>query len=175
MSQPPSYIYLDKPNHVFKLHKAIYGLKQAPRAWYQEFRKFLIAYGFCNSHADTSIFILNSGVNIIYLLVYVEDIIIMDNDDFVIQKFMQLLSQQFSLKNLGQLTNFLGVEVTSNTMVSCSLNDCIFQISLHVPICWMLNQFKLHFLLICPSYCTLDLFSTTPHNIALLLGVYSTY
>ncbi|KAL6334026.1 hypothetical protein AAG906_000080 [Vitis piasezkii] len=114
MSQPPGFVDLDNPTHVCKLRKAIYGLKQAPRAWYHELRKFLIASGFHNSHADTSLFVLNTGGNLLYLLVYVDDIILTGNDDTMVHKFMQLLAHQFSLKDLGHLSYFLGVEVIPN-------------------------------------------------------------
>ena len=115
MSQPPGFfIYLDNLTHVCKLRKAIYGLKQAPRAWYHELRKFLIASGFHNSHVDTSLLVLNNGVNRLYLLVYVDDIILTGNDDTMVHKFMQLLAHQFSLQDLGYLSYFLGVEVIPN-------------------------------------------------------------
>ena len=114
MSQPLGFVDLDNPTHVCKLRKAIYGLKQAPRAWYHELHKFLIALGFHNSHADTSLFVLNTGGNLLYLLVYVDDIILTGNDDTMVHKFMQLLAHQFSLKGLGHLSYFLGVEVIPN-------------------------------------------------------------
>nr|CAN69370.1 hypothetical protein VITISV_010057 [Vitis vinifera] len=115
MSQPPSFIDRDHPHHVCKLRKAIYGLKQAPRAWYHELRQFLLQFGFINSIADTSLFIFNNRGTILYLLVYVDDIIITGNNVEAAQTFIQQLSQRFSLKDLGPLIYFLGVEVTSHT------------------------------------------------------------
>ena len=79
-----------------------------------ELRKFLIASGFHNSHADTSLFVLNTGGNLLYLLVYVDDIILTSNDDTMVHKFMQLLAHQFSLKDMGHLSYFLGMEVIPN-------------------------------------------------------------
>ena len=75
MDQPPGFTHTDLPNHVCQLRKAIYGLRQAPRAWYQELRNFLISEGFTNSHSDTSLFMLYSPTSVLYLLVYVDDII----------------------------------------------------------------------------------------------------
>ncbi|RVW91741.1 Retrovirus-related Pol polyprotein from transposon RE1 [Vitis vinifera] len=115
MSQPSGFIDRDHPHHVCKLRKAIYGLKQAPRAWYHELRQFLLQFGFINSIADTSLFIFNNHGTILYLLVYVDDIIITGNNVEAAQTFIQQLSQRFSLKDLGPLTYFLGVEVTSHT------------------------------------------------------------
>ena len=114
MSQPQGFVDLDNPSYVYKLRKSIYGLKQAPRAWYTELHKFLLASGFQNSLADTSLFILKHGGHLIYLLVYVDDIIITGDNDGFVQQFVTLLSQQFSLKDLGQLSYFLGVEVISH-------------------------------------------------------------
>ena len=75
MTQPPGFVDSDHPSYVCKLHKAIYGLKQAPRAWYHELRQFLLAFGFKNSHSDTSLFVLYSSNHVLYLLMYVDDII----------------------------------------------------------------------------------------------------
>ncbi|RVW26307.1 Retrovirus-related Pol polyprotein from transposon RE1 [Vitis vinifera] len=115
MSQPLGFIDRDHPHHVCKLRKAIYGLKQVPRAWYHELRQFLLQFGFINSIVDTSLFIFNNRGTILYLLVYVDDIIITGNNVEAAQTFIQQLSQRFSLKDLGPLTYFLGVEVTSHT------------------------------------------------------------
>ena len=80
MQQPQDFIDCDNPHHVYKLCNYIYGLKQAPCAWYHELRQFLVASRFHNSHADTSVFVFkNSGI-MIYLLVYVDDIILTSND-----------------------------------------------------------------------------------------------
>nr|CAN68480.1 hypothetical protein VITISV_007280 [Vitis vinifera] len=111
MAQPPGFIDADKPTHVCKLHKAIYGLKQAPRTWYHELCQFLVDFGFKNSHSDTSLFVLHAGTNLLYLLVYVDDIIITGNSDDLVSQVVECLAQRFSLKDLGPLSYFLGVEV----------------------------------------------------------------
>ena len=90
---------------------AIYGLKQAPRDWYHELRQFLVAFSFKNSHVDISLFTLNTSSYTIYLLIYVDDIIIIRSSVNVVQSFVVLLAQRFSLKDFGSFTYFLGVEV----------------------------------------------------------------
>ena len=85
IAQPPGFVDKDNPTHVCKLKKTIYGLKQALQAWYLEVRQFLIEFGFTNSHADTSLFILHSDDITIYLLVYVDDIIITDTNTNIIR------------------------------------------------------------------------------------------
>ncbi|KAH9716339.1 retrovirus-related pol polyprotein from transposon RE2 [Citrus sinensis] len=111
MAQPPGFVDSDRPTYVCKLHKAIYGLKQAPRAWYHELRQFLVHSGFTNSHSDTSLFVLNTGRHILFLLVYVDDIIVTGNIDDLVSQFVGCLAQRFSLKDLGSLSYFLGIEV----------------------------------------------------------------
>ena len=97
MVQPPGFLDRDNPTHVCKLHNSIYGLKQAPPTWYHELRQFLVASGFTNSHADTSLFVFNTNGNLVYLLVYVDDIIITGSNATTVQRFIDLLGKRFSL------------------------------------------------------------------------------
>lgn len=115
MQQPPGFVNKDKPNHACRLNKAIYGLKQAPRAWYHELKQYLLHQGFKSSMADTSLFILRQGAHIVYLLVYVDDIVITGSSTDLVNKVTNSLSLRFSLKDLGNLHYFLGIEVTRTT------------------------------------------------------------
>ena len=76
MKQPPGYGEKNVPHYVCKLDKALYGLKQSPRAWYSRLSGKLQQLGFHASKADTSLFFYNKGKITIYLLVYVDDIIV---------------------------------------------------------------------------------------------------
>ncbi|KFK33814.1 hypothetical protein AALP_AA5G063400 [Arabis alpina] len=116
MEQPPGFIDNDHPNYVCRLHKAIYGLKQAPRAWYTELHNFLITLGFNNSLADTSLFVLQNGNTLVYLLVYVDDILITGNSTSGIQHILQLLADRFSIKDPEELHYFLGLEAHRTTL-----------------------------------------------------------
>lgn len=110
MTQPQVFIDKDKPDHVCRLRKAIYGLKHAPRAWYNALRDFLLRVGFINSLADAPLFVFSSGHLIIYILIYVDDIIVTGNNINEITHFIKRLSDHFSLKDLGKLSYFLGME-----------------------------------------------------------------
>lgn len=111
MQQPPGFVDATFPSYVCKLNKAIYGLKQAPRAWFNELQSCLVNYGISYSRADSSLFILTKGPTLLYLLVYVDDLILTGNDNVVVSQFVTSLSQRFSMKDLGPLKHFLGIEV----------------------------------------------------------------
>ena len=114
MSQPPRFVDKDNPSYVCKLNKSIYGLKQAPRAWYHELKTFLLQFGFQNSYADTSLFVFHADSHTMYLLVYVDDLILIGENATKVNQFIAILAQRFSIKDLGLLTYFLGVEVVPN-------------------------------------------------------------
>ena len=79
MAQPPGYEDPKHSSYVCKLHKSLYGLKQAPRAWFKRFSFHLLHLGFIASVADSSLFMFHTSGTIIYLLLYVDDIIVTGN------------------------------------------------------------------------------------------------
>jgi hypothetical protein len=112
MKQPPGYVDKTRPNYVCKLDKALYGLKQAPRAWYARLSTKLIALGFHASKADTSLFYFNKGSVTVFVIVYVDDIIVVSSTPEAISGLLLELKRDFALKDLGDLHYFLGMEVT---------------------------------------------------------------
>ena len=115
MEQPLGYIDPRFPNHICLLKKALYGLKQAPRAWFQRFSPFFIHLGFYCSRADTSLFIFHRQSDIIYLLLYVDDIILTGNNSSLLARFTCKLHSEFATKDLGSFSYFLGLEATPTT------------------------------------------------------------
>ncbi|KAK1557064.1 hypothetical protein Q3G72_017242 [Acer saccharum] len=113
MTQPPSFVDPHRPHHVCKLQKALYGLKQAPRAWFSRFSQFLIQFGFKQSTADSSLFIYRHDSPILYLLLYVDDIVLTGSHADFISHFVDRLDSEFDVKDLGSLRYFLGLEVNS--------------------------------------------------------------
>ncbi|BBG99180.1 hypothetical protein Prudu_008784, partial [Prunus dulcis] len=95
-----------QPHHVCRLHRSLYGLKQAPRAWFQCLSSSLLQLQFVGSKMDSSLFVFNDRTTIIYVLVYVDDIIITGNNSAAIGKVISALSSTFALKDLGILHYF---------------------------------------------------------------------
>jgi hypothetical protein len=84
MEQPQGFSDLEYPNHVCRLHKSIYGLKQAPRAWFTRLSQALLNLGFCGSQVDHSLFTYHLDSVHVFLLVYVDDIILTGNHEGVV-------------------------------------------------------------------------------------------
>lgn len=105
MQQPPGFSSQDK-SLVCKLDKALYGLKQAPRQWFERLQSTLLQFGFHTSQCDPSLFIYKKDKNVVYLLVYVDDIIITGSSNSLIQTLVGHLNSTFALKQLGQLLSW---------------------------------------------------------------------
>uniref|UniRef100_A0A2N9FG96 CCHC-type domain-containing protein n=1 Tax=Fagus sylvatica TaxID=28930 RepID=A0A2N9FG96_FAGSY len=111
MSQPQGFTDPSKPGYVCKQHKSLYGLKQAPRAWFERFTTHLLSLGFTTSTADPSLFVFHSKNAILYLLLYVDDIIITGTSPTLITDLISTLQNTFELKDLGPLHYFLGLQL----------------------------------------------------------------
>jgi hypothetical protein len=110
-SQPTGFTDSTLPNHVCKLNKSLYGLKQAPRAWYSRFAAYLVTLGFSEARSDTSLFIYRRGADTVYLLLYVDDIILTASSQQLLSRVIDALKKEFAMKDLGPLHHFLGMSV----------------------------------------------------------------
>jgi hypothetical protein len=140
--QQPEGFHVGGPNTVCKLHKALYGLKQAPKAWYDTISNVLVSAGFIISDADPSLFILNTVEgSVVYLLLYVDDILLLSQAMLAITDIKSLLSSNFSVKDLGEAKHFLGMQIKqerdpNGVLVSITLSN-------EKLICDMLDSFDL--------------------------------
>ncbi|CAL9023794.1 unnamed protein product, partial [Prunus brigantina] len=89
--------------------------EEAPRAWNAKFTGYLPSLGFKMSHSDPSLFVKISDSAIVVLLLYVDDIILTGSNSHVIQEVITDLSSMFDLKDLGPLTFFLGLQISSKS------------------------------------------------------------
>lgn len=111
MKQPPGYEDKSKPHYWCTLDKALYGLKQAPRAWYSRLSNKLKQLGFVPSKVDTSLFFYRKGNHVIFMLVYVDDIIVASSSQEAVDASLRDLEKDFAIKDLGDLHYFLGIQV----------------------------------------------------------------
>ncbi|KAK2391898.1 putative mitochondrial protein [Trifolium repens] len=115
MEQPPGFVAQRGRSLVCKLQKSLYGLKQSPRAWFGRFSKVLQQFGMIRCESDHSVLVKCSSSNkYIYLVVYVDDIVITGDDNDGIKALKQHLFQNFQTKDLGPLRYFLGIEVAQS-------------------------------------------------------------
>jgi hypothetical protein len=89
----------------------LYRLKQAPRAWYIQFATYLTTLGFIEAKSDTSLFIFRRGSGMVYLLLYVDDIILTASSMELLRHTISALQREFTMKDLGSLHHFLGITV----------------------------------------------------------------
>eukprot|EP00253_Pinus_taeda_P022579 PITA_22579 len=111
MKQPEGFAVKGKKELVCKLKKSMYGLKQSPRMWYQKFDTFIRGLGFTRSKADHCVYFKLIGGRFIYLVLYVDDMLVVGNDKEIIQDLKTQLSSKFDMKDLGAANYILGMEI----------------------------------------------------------------
>ncbi|KAJ9698270.1 hypothetical protein PVL29_007380 [Vitis rotundifolia] len=116
MEQPPGFVAQGESGLVCRLRRSLYGLKQSPRAWFGRFSSVVQEFGMLRSTADHSVFYHHNSLGqCIYLVVYVDDIVITGSDQDGIQKLKQHLFTHFQTKDLGKLKYFLGIEIAQSS------------------------------------------------------------
>jgi len=114
MEQPQRFVHQGGEHLVCKLHKSLYGLKQFPRAWNQKLDAYFKSIEFMKSEANPSVYIAQVGDVKFFIVVYVDDFILVCNDQNKLLQIKEELSQKFKMKDMGELHFFLGMEVERN-------------------------------------------------------------
>lgn len=125
MQQPPRFEHSDK-TLVCRLDIALYGLKQTSRAWFERITSTLRKFGFTSSKCDGSLFICNTKDHKTFLLAYVDDILITGSSSQEIYGLITALNHEFSLRDLGQVNYFLGVEVKGSKEGCLHLSQTVY-------------------------------------------------
>ncbi|GJT34498.1 retrovirus-related pol polyprotein from transposon TNT 1-94 [Tanacetum coccineum] len=115
VSQPEGFVDQDNPSHVYKLKKALYGLKQAPRAWYDMLSSFLISQHFSKGAVDPTLFTRKAGNDLLLVQIYVDDIIFASTNTALCNEFANLMTTKFKMSMMGQMSFFLGLQISQNT------------------------------------------------------------
>ncbi|WVZ79655.1 hypothetical protein U9M48_027210 [Paspalum notatum var. saurae] len=111
MDQPEGFVVPGKENLVCKLKKSLYELKQSPRQWYKRFDSFMISNGFKRSDYDSCVYLKTVNSSAIYLLLYVDDMLIAAKEKSEIAKLKAQLNKEFEMKDLGAAKKILGMEI----------------------------------------------------------------
>ncbi|KAJ9538956.1 hypothetical protein OSB04_031689 [Centaurea solstitialis] len=111
VAQLPGFVDPKFPDHVYKLNKALYGLKQAPRAWYDTLSTFLLSKGFVRGKIDSTLFLKKYPKHILFVQIYVDDIIFGSTNPKLCEKFELLMKSEYKMSMMGELTFFLGLQI----------------------------------------------------------------
>lgn len=113
MNQPQGFERKGEEEKVCLLKKSLYGLKQSPRQWYKRFDSFMLTKGFARSLFDQCVYykIVNL-TDKLYLLQYVDDMLIACINRGEIEKVKAELSSEFDMKDLGEAKKILGIEIS---------------------------------------------------------------
>ena len=99
---------------VCKLKKSIYGLKQASRQWYLKFNDTITSFGFKENIVDRCIYLKVIGSKFIFLILYVDDILLATNDLSLLSETKKFLSNNFEMKDMGEAYYVIGIEIFRN-------------------------------------------------------------
>ncbi len=112
IEQPQGFVLLENRDYVCKLRKALYGLKQAPRAWFSRLESYLNKQGYKRGATESNLYIRFENKTIIIIVVYVDDIIFGINLQILSVNFSSTMKKEFKMSMLGELTFFLGLQVS---------------------------------------------------------------
>jgi hypothetical protein len=96
---------------VCRMQKCLYGLKQAPRNWNAVIDAWMVSYGFAISAADPCVYVYHSNLSTLVVMLWVDDLIIAGSNQKTLSDFKSAISRRFKMKDLGELTWILGMEV----------------------------------------------------------------
>ena len=111
MTQPDGFVLDSQANKVCKLQRSIYGLKQASRSWNIRFDEAVKEFGFIKNEDEPCVYKKVSGSAVAFLVLYVDDILLIGNDIPNLQSVKTWLSKCFSMKDLGEAAYILGIKI----------------------------------------------------------------
>lgn len=111
MSQPKGFVDQEQLNKVCRLKKSLYGLKQSARSWNKKLNEVLLGLGFEQSIHDECLYEAKIQGAKIFILVHVDDMMIVGKSEEQILFVEKLLSKRFDVTCLGNLKHFLGMKI----------------------------------------------------------------
>jgi hypothetical protein len=104
--QPQYFVVKGKKELLCRMKTSMYGLKKSPRMWYQKIDTYMLGLGFTKRKMDHCVYFKLIGDHLIYLFLYVDDILLIGNNKEIIQDVKTQLSSKFDMKDLD-VANFI--------------------------------------------------------------------
>ena len=111
MMHPEGFVDLKNVGKVCKLQKSIYGLKQASRSWNIRFDEVVKGFGFIKNEEEACVYKKVSGSSVVFLILYVDDILLIGNNIPMLESVKTSLKNSFSMKDLGEAAYILGIKI----------------------------------------------------------------
>ena len=137
MVQPENFVFGNSKSMVCKLNKSIYGLKQDSREWYRKFHQVITSNGFEVNLVEDCVYHKFSGSKFIFLILYVDDILLASSDIGLLHETKKFLSKNFEMKDLGNASFVLGIQILRD------LSQGILRLSQKSYIEKVLNRFDM--------------------------------
>ena len=123
MTQPKGFVNPKNSGKICKLQRSIYGLKQVSRSWNLHFDKAIKEFDFIKNEDESCVYKKVSGSTVVFLVLYVDDILLIENDIPILQNVKSWLGNFFSMKDLKEAAYILGIKIyrdRSNRLIGLS-------------------------------------------------------
>ena len=111
MTQPDGFMEEGQKTKVCELLNSIYGLKQASWSWNIRFDETVKSFGFEQSIDQLCVYKFIHEGKVVFLVMYVDDILLIGNDVGKLSEVKVWLAKQFDMKDLGEATYILGIQI----------------------------------------------------------------
>jgi len=111
MMQPEGFVDPTNAGKICQLRKSIYRLKQASRSWNIRFDEVVKGFGFIKNEEEACVYKKASGSSVVFLILYVDDILLIRNDIPMLDSIKTSMKNSFSMKDLGEAAYILGIKI----------------------------------------------------------------
>jgi hypothetical protein len=111
MMQSKGFTVKGKKHMVCHMRKSIYGLNQTYRQWYLKFNETIRSFGFKENKEDNCIYAKFRSGKFLFLILYVDDILLASSDVNALLETKRFLSLNFDMKDLDEASFVVGIEI----------------------------------------------------------------
>ena len=112
MDQPEGFISLGQEKKVCRLVKSLYGLRQTPKQWHEKFGKVIMSNVFTINECDKCVYVKDTNNGYVIVCLYVDDMLILGINNYIITTTKKMLSSKFNIKDLGVANVILGIKIS---------------------------------------------------------------